>query len=70
MVLGSAILLGSGIGVELVVRMAPFALPSIIPALLSALAAFSVLFAVTLLGLTFLVSLLPGVSRHLWDCRR
>jgi hypothetical protein len=65
----SAVLLGIGILLEVLVRTLPFSGPSVLPALVSALAAFSVLLAAVLLVATFLVSLLPGVSRRLQPCR-
>jgi hypothetical protein len=69
LVLASAAFLAIGILVEAVVQTASFGFPSAVPALLSAIAAFSVLFAATLLVSTFLISLLPGVSRRLRQCR-
>lgn len=68
-VLTSAIFLGLGIIVEIVVETSPFVIPSVIPSLLSTLAVFSVLVAATLLAATFLVSLLPGVSSRLRECQ-
>ena len=70
-VLTSAIFLGLGIIVEIVVETSPFGIPipSVIPSLLSTLAVFSVLVAATLLTATFLVSLLPGVSSRLRECQ-
>jgi hypothetical protein len=69
LVVASAIFLGSGIVLEILVQIAPFGTPSVLPALLSALAAFSVLFAAALLSTTFLVSLLPSVARQLRECQ-
>jgi hypothetical protein len=62
LVLASAMLLGGGVLVEILVQKAPLGTPSVLPALLSALAIFSVLFSVALLAVTFLVSLLPGAA--------
>lgn len=68
-VFASAIFLLLGIALETGVQTVSIGAPSVIPALLSALAAFSVFFAATLLAVTFLVSLLPGVARQLRECR-
>jgi hypothetical protein len=68
-VITSAISLIAGIVLELVVQTVPFAVPSVTPALLSALAAFSVFFAPTLLAVTFLANLLPGTARRLAECQ-
>ena len=62
LVLTSAMLLGGGILVEIVVQTAPLGTPGVLPALLSALAIVSVLFSMALLAVTFLVSLLPGAA--------
>jgi hypothetical protein len=67
-VLASAVLLCLGIVMEAVVQLSPFGTPSVTPALLSALAAFSVFAAALSLAATFIVSLLPGVSRRLREC--
>jgi hypothetical protein len=68
-VLASAILLIVGILTEIGVQTTPLGAPSVTPALLSALAAFLVLLAATLLAVTFLVSLLPGMTRQLGKCQ-
>jgi hypothetical protein len=65
----SGILLSLGIILEIVVQTAPWGVPSVTPALLSALAAFSVLFSITLLAMTFLFSLLPKVAHQLKECQ-
>ena len=65
----SAILLILGFVLEIVVQTVSFAVPSITPAVLSALAASSVLIALTLLTVTFLASLLPGTARRLSECQ-
>jgi hypothetical protein len=69
LVLASAMLLGFGIALEILVQTASFGVPGSIPALLSALAAISVLLAATVLAATFLVSLLPHVARQLEECQ-
>lgn len=68
-VIASAIALIVGIVLEIAVQMVTFRLPSAAPAVLSALAAFSVLFALGSLGVTFLASLLPGFAKRLTDCQ-
>jgi hypothetical protein len=67
-VLASAGLLCLGIVMEAVVQLSPFETPSVTPALLPASAAFSVFAAALTLAATFIVSLLPGVSRRLREC--
>jgi hypothetical protein len=69
LVIASAILLGSGIALEILVQVAPFATPSVLPALVSAIAAFTVLLAAALLAITFLANLLPRVARQQRECR-
>jgi hypothetical protein len=61
--------MGLGVIVEVVVQAVPLGNGSVIPALLSAAAASSVLLAAGLLVSTFLVSLLPKVSRRLQECQ-
>jgi hypothetical protein len=68
-VFSSAILLGLGVILEIVVQTSTLDNASVVPALLSAIAASSVLLAGVLLAVTFVVSLLPRVSRRLEECQ-
>lgn len=68
-VIASAIALIVGIVLEIAVQTITFSVPSVAPAVLSALAAFSVLFALSLLAVTFLTGLLPGAAKRLTECQ-
>ena len=68
-VIVSGLSLVAGIFLELVVQLAPFAVPSVAPAVLSALAASAVFLAAALLGVIFLASLLPGLASRLNECQ-
>jgi hypothetical protein len=58
-----------GMVTEAMVQLSAFETPSVRPALLSAVAASSVFAAALSLAATFLVSLLPSVSRRVTECQ-
>ncbi|MEA1049938.1 hypothetical protein U5801_08965 [Lamprobacter modestohalophilus] len=62
-VLLSALLLAAGVLLGVIAMMTPFAVPT------SQLALVLVLSAALLLAVIFLVALIPGVSRHMDECR-
>jgi hypothetical protein len=63
LVIMSALLLGLGLVLGTVAETTPWPVPT------GHLALFSVLGAATLLGVTFMVSLLPGSAKRLAECQ-